>query len=464
MAHEHQLFQTPDQVRKLEQAQRTQGMTPSKAAIFNAAFAGGDALQRGVSGLFGGNRVDTNSTEVRRALQLQEQLKGIDFQDRASVIKAGNTMIEAGHFNEGQQILAMAPGAKHTQGRTTVGDDTLLFNTAPDGEVTKIHADSPTAATTKVDPLAKLNPTYNQDLALDEDGRKTLLNSLQNNKKLTGMFTKTTKEEVEDHAGLILNLGQEYNKLEANESVRQFWQDKANPKITDQQARQLFEFRRATTPRETVRLMAKLYRESGLERANSTDSLMGSEEAAILKSATIPELMKRAALNNRKLEILAKKEQAEGGIIRADPNGKGFRMDTIPTVDKNGEGAQEVFSNIRQMDNEQIRDYFINKFQANFDNKESLEWHEANWNRMRATQQNQEFTAQWFEGTVRQRSKLAFDLSKDMWESEDLDGWADIQLIHKYLSQLVGLRTKEEDAAAAVLLDLGTDFGQQLPR
>jgi len=29
-------------------------------------------------------------------------------------------------------------------------------------------------------------------------------------------------------------------------------------------------------------------------------------------------------------------------------------------------------------------------------------------------------------------------MSKEMWESEDLDAWADIQLIHKYLSMLTG--------------------------
>ena len=107
-------------------------------------------------------------------------------------------------MQEGAQVAAMAPAGKHTQGFVQVGEKTLYFDEDKNGKRVKIESDEPAAIqASKVDPLAKLNKTYDLELALDKDGRETLLNELQNNKQLTGMFTSVTQEEVEAHAGAI---------------------------------------------------------------------------------------------------------------------------------------------------------------------------------------------------------------------------------------------------------------------
>lgn len=457
MAHGHGLFSTPDEVRSFEKEKRTAGMTTVNAALFNAGFAGGGAASR-----FTGGAGNPQSSELTRALGLQEILQGIDFNDRQSVLDAADRL----PFQEAAQVRAMAPRGKDTQKTVNLLDDKIIINEDfITGEQTRVAQASPKTVTQgRVDPLAKLNNTFGQSLALSEDGRKTLLNTLQNNKSLTGMFTSVTKEEVADHAGAIVTLGQKFNELEAQAAWAEFNSDKASGLYTDLQARQRLEQRRATPPTETIELMAKLYRESGLMRANSTDSFMGSEEAKIVSAASIPALMKRARVNQRKMDILASKQEAVGGMIQADPNGKGFRMDSIPTVNDNGDGAMQAFSNVGQLSNDDLESYFISKFGANFDNRSSKEWHNSNWDRMRATPVNQQFTKDWFEGTVRERSKLAFDMSKQMWEDQDLDAWADIQLIHQYLSKLTGKGGKIAKEAARVQKTLQTigsgDAGQ----
>lgn len=129
MAHGHGLFSTPENVRSFEAEKRTEGMDPVRAALFNAGFAGGGAIRRGISGIGGGTRVDTRSRPEQTAENIQQMIQGMDLTDRDSVLRIANRLQQSGHMAEANQLLQMAPDAidNFTDEEITMGGQKFLI-------------------------------------------------------------------------------------------------------------------------------------------------------------------------------------------------------------------------------------------------------------------------------------------------------------------------------------------------
>ena len=532
------LFSTPEQVLERERLARSGGFDPRQAALFEVGFQSGNAAIRGLGGQ------DPQSSELLQALELQEDLQGVDFRDRDAVLDLANLFAQEGHINEAILIKSMAPeladlsgvGEDETRELTIENDDGTfnkqkvlgrpVFNErgvevsfekladvdtnrfspgagsngrnpkdklisqgererreidvidpdslnvsragkigrpeiyeTPDGVQYEVFVPDVAAKAGEgfreneptPDPIAKLNETFNRDIRFDQDARDSVLNQLTNFKELNGRFSQPEPEEVAAHGGGILDLAERIRQREANVAKIEFAQNIADG-VSHQTARQILEFTDATNARQVVQQATDLYRQSGLMAANSTDSFMGAEEAAITKTGSLEDLEARAQVNKEKGEILAKKEEAEGGMHQADPNGPGFRVDTVDQ-----ETAELAFTNVGTFDNDALKEIFRTRLGSTFDNERSEEWHTSNWDRMRATESNQQFVKDWFPGTIRQRAKLTHDLSKQAWNDVELDQWADYQLMHKYLSNLQGKRKAEQDAVQKVLDQLALE-------
>ncbi len=179
MAHGHGLFSRPDEVRSFEKAQRTQGMNAQDAAIFNAAFAGGNAIQRG----FGGST--PQSPELVRALQQQEMFQGVDFTDHDAVMDLSRTFGQRGDIHEAAEIAKLAPpknlvtkgepyyteitigkGAQKRTSNVYGFDYTDRFGQPGFKKIVDVDSGTPGAASTKK-VLIEQGPIVNRQLTVD---------------------------------------------------------------------------------------------------------------------------------------------------------------------------------------------------------------------------------------------------------------------------------------------------------
>ena len=453
------LFDTPEQVKQQERQARASTQTgPAQGALFNLGHDLTGLLTRALGG-------DSTSVNERRAGRIQAEVQDTDFSDRKSVFRAAKRLNDGGFTAEAAQILELMPdvGATTFGPQTTTETDivdsagnvttrSVTSQTDSAGEVHKIDAFTGKAfddgSGGRAHPQAKLNDTFTTGRALPPDIKNGIVNQMQNYRELNGMFSQPDAEEVEAHIGGVQQIEQEHLREERTQAWNQYFKAIDDGMSTDL-AKQLLTTIDASPDRWQKSM--DLYRESGLLAANSTNSFMGAEEAAITKTMPIGELRKKAAIHGRQKEALSKAEREHGGMIQTDPRGKGFRLSTLPT-----DLAFKAFGNIENLSNEDLESLFIKEGGYDFTNQASREWHHSNWDRMRQSQQNKDFVKAWFPGTIRERALLHHNTKKELW-GVDKDQWPEVTLMHRYLSNLTGKRTKEQGAAQKVLDQLGTD-------
>ncbi len=198
MAHGHGIFSTPEQVRSFEAEKRTQGMDPVRAALFNAGFAGGGAIQRGLSGIGGGTRVDTRSKQEQTAENIQQMIQGMDLTNRDSVLSVANKLQQSGHMAEANQLLQMAPDPQDnftTREITLGGQQFLIRRNELDGKDELVAGASRPASAGK--------PAANTDSKLRNiEIKKTQLGRIEhqllNQPTLTGPLGGAGKADEED--------------------------------------------------------------------------------------------------------------------------------------------------------------------------------------------------------------------------------------------------------------------------
>jgi len=122
------LFTTPDKVTYDEtQNRKTQPIHEQlRGGLFNMGNSVGNMGQRGVFD------TDTRSPAQKRAIDLQNIAKGIDFKNPESMMQGANALNEAGYQAEAFKILSLIP--KPSDKLTAIGDPVLQTITGKDGK------------------------------------------------------------------------------------------------------------------------------------------------------------------------------------------------------------------------------------------------------------------------------------------------------------------------------------------
>ena len=417
------LFSTPDQVRSFEAAQRTQGMSAMDAALFNAGFAGSQALGRRFGGEAG------PSSELTHALGLQDQLAGINFRDRDSVLDAANRFAQAGNVAEAQQIAAMAPAAnlitkgpeitrevrvKQPDGSFKIELIRGFYSTNAKGEhkwneMNNVESDRPLkpetgpAPTTQDELLEKINfhSEYTKPVAINDDNRQAagdLISQMEGFDKFTG---RTTAEEMGIFNDTIVKLSSQQKNVDREKDM-----DKIMAKYRAG----------ALTPEDVTRFNEKTGEDAGTYFGRTIDLLAAggfftdnSTEAALYGGNT-PQLdirnitdlnsalkakqdqeNKRADIEgiqdfmgDQRLMFNASEPRPEGGPLQPwqlNQTGDGFNLKAASVTKTE---AQEVFSakNLARAKSTKNFEHIQKAWEDkgfSFHDEESALWHHKNW-------------------------------------------------------------------------------------
>lgn len=347
------LFMSPEDVR-IAQQQANASLTPFAAEnqIRGSLFNLGGGFGRGLITATGG---DPRSPVEKRAGVLQQAMKGMDFNDPASITATMNQLNDAGFQAEALKLLEALPTPAKPQKTVVdewvqneqVGDTTkrFLFQRDNFGFITRVGEVSDTAT----NPLKgfALGNEWQRDVQFDDDSRNTFLARMANRDEFGGFgpLPDSDEEELSAFTGLIAKVANDLkdsHRSSINEALM-------NGQITRFQAES------AVAPNDDFYLDTAYQRfvEAGGVEANIDRGLgMAGADVAINPNlnTTDPNSLDAAIeRNDRKAKAVADVAAKSGKLVVGDPRTNAFRMGGMAP-----EQAAVVFGDMTNKSDEQI--------------------------------------------------------------------------------------------------------------
>lgn len=448
------LFTRPEDLMAAQQAEGealARSGNPNAGAFFNLGRSIGGAGNRG---LFG---VDTRSEQMKRSQTLQQVMQGVDLTSPESIVKGIKDLGAMGYQPEAFKLaeLLPTPSNKVTYGPVQesmidVQDDTgnitkkkYRWQRGSDGSIRNVE--SVTSSGELKDPNARfdkisLPETLKRPIKMEGDLKTHAMTRISKHPNFQGVLNNTELENIMDQGleseilKVAKQLKQDYSKGVATEMAQNpqlpqfFWDERAMRGASDE---------------EFIDQAIQTLVEAGDEGIGKyikmpiTPGFGGEVDVPLNNTVSAQEAMQAGAFNNTKSAAVAKVATEAGKLVVGDPSKGELRLGSLP-VDQ----AKEVFSRIGSVSNEEMAQQ-LTKMGFVF-NDELFDSHSIRWNYMR----NNPRAANMFLSTMDTpdyQGKLASDLLKETLSSGNVQAYAEMAEMFKYLQRIKPVKDKTKN-------------------
>jgi hypothetical protein len=426
------LFATPEQIAAAERA-RTQSVGSNFGnAVSGSLFGLGNELGNVAQRAFG---ADTRSQAVRDAATIQSIVKGVNFDDADSIVKAANDLNTAGFQEQAFKFLSALPPTKQPKvqgGRVftldqQVGDTTkrFIYQVDSDNKIRKIGEVSDTATVEGLDLPSQLLG----DVDVDETEATNMIARLASRPEFSGLIDTDT----EDLAPLVGQVQSVANQLKT--AHRRSLIDAFGRKEIDNAGikREMF------SDNEYLRQAFGIYaRGRGLETDVDTGLGIAGADVEVsgeVDASDLGTLSGNIDDNDAQQAAIASAAARAGKLVIGDPKKDEFRMGGLEPV-----AALDAFGRIANKTDEEIRkDLESRGFRFN---NELFESHARHWQFLREAPQTVGIFLGAGDDEDFREARIAQHL-EELQSTGDWRRWADAQQAVKYLRR-VGSTKKEE--------------------